>query len=130
MDRRKMSLVLARLSSPNDGERLAALLHATRMLEADGLTWETALFGATINTKGHAKVSPVAEEAPAFIRPSTGMNVKEQLEFCLRRYEQASLSDRIVLTALRPQVDRGKELSPRNYRLLAEMVHKFREAEK
>ena len=125
-----MSLILARLSSPNDGERLAALLHATRMLKAEGLTWETALFGATINAKGYTKAPAVSEEFPDFIKPSTGMTVKEQLEYCLRRYKSASLSDRTILTALRPQVDRGKELSPRNYRLLAEMVHKFREADK
>lgn len=127
MDRRKLALILARLSSEHDGERLAALSAATRILEAEGMTWETALFGREMNRKGHAKVSsPVSEEAPGFVRPSTGMTIKEQLEFCLRRYKDLSLSDRMLLTAIRPQVDRGRELAPKNQRLLSDLVHEIR----
>ncbi len=136
LDRRKFSLVLARLTSPHEGERMAALSIASKMLEEVGLTWETALFGGEDNRKGNRTVGDFAFKKsatsgqPSFYKPHSGMTMKEQMEFVKERYDRLSLSDRMLYTTFRPQVDKGVELSPHNQRLLNEMIHRLKEAEK
>ncbi len=131
VDRRKFSLILARLYSPHDGERLAALSIATNILKEQGLTWETALLGGEVNSKGYVKVgSPVSQDQPVFYKKHVNMTILEQMEFCLKRYKDLSMSDRMLLTTLRPQVERNQlALSPRNQRLLHDLVHKIKESE-
>lgn len=45
LDRRRLALVVARFKSPFDGERLAAIEAATRLLNAGGATWADLIDG-------------------------------------------------------------------------------------
>ena len=45
LDRRRLALVAARFQSPHDGERLAALEAAGRLLNAGGTTWADLIDG-------------------------------------------------------------------------------------
>ena len=47
LDRRRLALVAARFQSPHDGERLAALEAASRLLSAGGASWADLIDGAT-----------------------------------------------------------------------------------
>lgn len=46
LDRRRLALVADRFQSPHDGERLAALDAAARILAAGGLSWRELIDGA------------------------------------------------------------------------------------
>ena len=46
LDRRRLALVAARFESPHDGERIAALEAAGRLLAAAGVSWRELIDGA------------------------------------------------------------------------------------
>jgi hypothetical protein len=71
LDARRLGLVLDRLESPHDGEKLAAIAAAGRILRAGGSTWRDLLAG--LNGNDHASTSRVDDvdegepvEAPHF----------------------------------------------------------------
>ena len=57
LDRRRLCLVLDRLESPHDGEKLAAIAAAGRILRAGGSTWRDLLTG--LEGDDHASTSRV-----------------------------------------------------------------------
>lgn len=57
LDARRLGLVLDRLESPHDGEKLAAIAAAGRILRAGGSTWRDLLAG--LDGNDHASTSRV-----------------------------------------------------------------------
>lgn len=118
IERRKFSSILARLYSDQDGERLAALNIATRMLRDEGLTWETAIFGSEVARR--KAINPVSDTQPSFVTPMTGMTIAEQIAYIERNLSRLSFADRMNFeTAKRVR-------TPRNIRYLIEIVNKLK----
>lgn len=130
IDKRKLALILRRMEDQNDGEALAAMRIAGRMLKEAGYTWETAVLGSPINKKGyHSMNSPVAKEPPSFVKPHPGMTIKEQVAFVMERYNSLRMADRMIMTVIKAIVKREQPLSPKNQGVLLDIVHRIMERE-
>jgi hypothetical protein len=115
LDARRLALVTDRFASPHDGERLAALDAAGRILAAGGATWRTLLDG---QGDGHGVDDGEPREAPTHATTIGAM---------MRRPGAAALTEweRGFLTGCQ----RFDTLSRKQADMLAEVFAKIRRAE-
>lgn len=76
-DRRRLVGILGLLASPYDGERAAAGLLATRLLQQRGVSWADVIGGGSLRVPSATQAGPVPRpawrDALAFCRRFTGL---------------------------------------------------------
>lgn len=98
LDRRRLALVAARFQSPHDGERLAALEAAGRLLNAGGATWADLIDGPSQahsnDTIGEGREPSHRQIAEALLRDAGEMLTPWERSFLIGCIGFARLSDK------------------------------------
>ena len=87
-DRRKLIGILGRLGSDHAGERAAAGLLATRLLQSTGMSWSNLL-------------SSTSALSPPPRRPDDELDWRKQLEACMQRPELLTAWERNFVASVR-----------------------------
>ena len=113
-ERTKLVHILARLASDYDGERAAAGLLASRLLDAKGLTWDALIVGGLLYPQ-----SPFPPHSPQ----QSWQGWLGEAHLCLSRPEVLTSWEYSFVVGLR---DRRKLPTPRQLEVLAGIVAKIR----
>jgi hypothetical protein len=110
LDRRRLALVAARFASPHDGERLAALEAAGRILAAGGLSWRELIDGAAEahDDQGEPVAAPPHHEiATALARSGDGVLTAWELRFLrgLLTFRTLSPKQRAMLDGIKAKLE-------------------------
>lgn len=122
LDARRLGLVLDRLESPHDGEKLAAIAAAGRILRAGGSTWRDLLAG--LDGNDHASTTPRVGDGVDAGEPVAAPHFHQVRELMLEGRYALTSWERQFLTGLLA----FRTLSERQRRTLDEISRKVEAA--
>lgn len=132
LDKMKLAKILSRTTSESEGEVVASMAIANRMLAEADTSWEVLLVG-TVKSKAGV-VRGGASSPPGFIRPAQGRDIKDAFEYLLESKTLASATRiwvenqrRAVLAAAGKkryeEEPLGRFMSGKDQRILFDLLH-------